>query len=39
MRPVRAVVIPVITFVECGMEFPMGRVMRDFLILYRLCPT
>ena len=39
MRPVRAVVIPVITFVECGMEFSMGKVTGDFLILYRLCPT
>ena len=34
-KPPRAVVIPMITFIEGGMEIPMGRVTRDFLINYR----
>ena len=34
-----AVVIPIIAFIEGGMRIPMGRVTRDFLIAYRLCPT
>ena len=38
-RPIGAVVIPMIAFIEGGMQIPMGRVMRDFLIFYRLCPT
>ena len=33
------VVIPMIAFIEGGMRIPMGRVTRDFLITYRLCPT
>ena len=33
------VVIPMIAFIEGGMKIPMGRVTRDFLIAYRLCPT
>ena len=28
-----------IAFIEGGMEIPMGRVTRDFLIFYKLCPT
>lgn len=32
-------VIPMITFIEGGMQIPMGKVTRDFLISYRLCPT
>ena len=32
------VVIPMITFIEGGMTLPMGRVIRDYLINYRLCP-
>ena len=28
-----------ITFIESGMEIPMGRVTRDFLMNYRLTPT
>ena len=31
--------IPMIAFIEGGMEIPMGRVTRDFLINYRLSPT
>ena len=32
------VVIPIITFIEGGMTFPMGKVTRDYLINHRLCP-
>ena len=28
-----------IAFIEGRMQIPMGRVTRDFLIFYRLCPT
>ena len=28
-----------IAFIEGGMRIPMGRVTRDFLNLFRLCPT
>ena len=38
-RPEGAVVIPMIAFIEGGMQIPMGRVTRDFLIAHRLCPT
>ena len=38
-RPIVAIVILMIAFIEGGMEIPIGRIMRDFLILYRLCPT
>ena len=38
-RPPESVVIPMITFIEGGMELPMGRVTRDYLINYRLSPT
>ena len=38
-KPPRAVVIPMIAFIEGGMEIPMGRVTRDFLINFRLSPT
>ena len=38
-KPPRAVVIPMITFIKGGMEIPMGRVTRDFLINFRLSPT
>ena len=38
-RPTGAVVIPMIAFIEGGMRIPMGRVTRDFLNLFRLCPT
>ena len=34
-----SVVIPIIAFIEGEMRIPMGRVTRDFLIAYRLCPT
>lgn len=38
-RPIGAVVIPMTAFIEGRMQIPMGRVTRDFLIFYRLCPT
>ena len=38
-RPSGSVVIPMITFIGSGMEIPMGRVIRDFLMNYRLTPT
>ena len=38
-RPPESVVIPIIAFIEDGMELPMGRVTRDYLINYRLTPT
>ena len=38
-RPIGVVVIPMIAFIEGGMRIPMGRVTRDFLNLFRLCPT
>ena len=38
-KPPEAVVIPMITFIKGGMEIPMGRVTRDFLINFRLSPT
>ena len=38
-RPLEFVIIPMIAFIERGMELPMGRVTRDYLINYRLTPT
>ena len=38
-RPHESVVIPMIAFIEGGMEIPMGRVTRDFLTNYKLTPT
>ena len=38
-RPFDSIVIPMIAFIEGGIEIPMGRVIRDFLINYRLSPT
>ena len=38
-RPPESVVIPMITFIEGGMELPMGRVTREYLTNYRLSPT
>lgn len=38
-RPTGAVVMPMIAFIEGGMWIPIDRVMRDFLIFFRLCPT
>ena len=38
-KPPRAVIIPMITFIKCGMEILMGRVTRDFLINFRLSLT
>ena len=37
-RNEREVVIPMITFIEGGMTFPIGRVTKDYLIAHRLCP-
>ena len=37
-RNEREVVIPMIAFIEKGMTLPMGRITRDYLIAYRLCP-
>ena len=38
-RPPGSVVILMIAFTEDGMEIPMGRVTRDFLMNYRLTHT
>ena len=38
-RPPESVVIPMIAFIEGGMELPMGRVTKDYLTNYRLTPT
>ena len=38
-RPPGSVVILMIAFIEGRMEIPMGRVIRDFLMNYRLTPT
>jgi len=38
-KPPEAIVIPMIAFIEGGMEIPMGRVTRDFLINFRLSLT
>ena len=37
-RKVGEVVIPMIAFIEEGMTVPMGRITRDYLRAYRLCP-
>ena len=37
-REVGEVTIPLIAFIEGGMIIPMGRIMRDYLRAYRLCP-
>ena len=39
MRPKGVLVILMIAFIEGGMQIPMGRVIRDFFISHRLCPT
>ena len=38
-RPTKAVVIPMIAFIEGAMRILIGRVTRNFLNLFRLCPT
>ena len=38
-KPLGVVVIPMIAFIEGGVEILMGRVTRDFLINFRLSPT
>ena len=38
-KPSESVVIPMIAFIEGGMELPMGRVTWDYLINYRLTST
>ena len=37
-RDVGEVVIPMITFIEEGMTFPMRRITRDYLLNHRLIP-
>ena len=37
-REVGDVIIPMIAFIEGGMTIPMGRITRDYLRGYRLCP-
>ena len=37
-REVGEVIIPMIAFIEGGMTIPMGRITRDYLCNYRLCP-
>ena len=37
-KPPESVVIPMIAFIEGGMEISIGRVTRDFLINFRLSP-
>ena len=37
-REVGEIIIPMIAFIEEGMTIPMGRIMRDYLHAYRLCP-
>ena len=38
-KPPSLVVIPLIAFIEGGMEIPVGKVTREFLINFRLSPT
>ena len=38
-KPPEAILLPMIAFIEGGMKILMGRVTRDFLINFRLCPT
>ena len=38
-KPLGAIVIPMIAFIEGEMEIPLGRVIRDFLINFRLSLT
>ena len=38
-RPTESVAIPMIAFIEEGMRIPIGRATRDFLNIFRLCPT
>ena len=38
-KPPKVMVIPMIAFIEGGMEIPIGRVTRDFLINFRLSLT
>ena len=38
-KPPEVMVIPMIAFIEGGMEIPIGRVTRDFLINFRLSLT
>ena len=38
-RPSGAVAIPIIAFLERGVRILMGKVTKDFLCLFRLCPN
>ena len=37
-REVGEVIIPMIAFIEGGMIIPMGRITKDYLCNYKLCP-
>ena len=37
-REEREVIIPMIAFIEGGMTLPIGRITRDYLLNYRICP-
>ena len=37
-QEVGEVIIPMIAFIEGGLTIPMGRITRDYLCNYRLCP-
>ena len=37
-REMEEVIIPIISFIEGRMTFPIGRITRDYLINHRLCP-
>ena len=37
-RETGEVIIPITSFIKCGMTLPMGRITRDYLIAHRLCP-
>lgn len=38
-RAISEVAVPMIAFIKGGITIPMGRVMKELLILYGLCPT
>ena len=38
LRRERDVIIPMIAFIEEGIRLPMGRVTKDYLIAYNICP-
>ena len=38
-RPMGVMVISMIDFIKGGMRIPIDKVMRDFLLFFRICPT